>query len=69
MKKFFRYFVIIIFSLYVIFCGLIYTYQESIIFIPEKLPKNFSYQFPEKFQEMNIETEDGKLLNGVLFKA
>ena len=69
MKKFLRYFVIIIFSLYVIFCGLIYSYQERIIFIPEKLPKNFSYQFPEKFQEMNIKTEDGKLLNGVLFKA
>lgn len=69
MKKFLKNSVIIIFSLYIILCGFLYFYQEKIIFIPEKLPKNFRYNFPNKFEELNIKMEDGKLLNGVLFKA
>lgn len=69
MKKLLVKFVIGLLSLYVILCGWLYFYQEKIIFIPEKLPKNFSYNFPNKFEELNIKMEDGKLLNGVLFKA
>lgn len=69
MKKILVRSVLVLFTLYVILCGWLYFYQEKIIFIPEKLPKNFSYNFPNKFEELNIKMEDGKRLNGVLFKA
>ena len=69
MKKFLKITFSIIVGLYILVCISLYFYQEKIIFIPEKQPKNFSYNFPEKFEEMNIKMKDGKLLNGVLFKA
>ena len=69
MKKFLKIIFSIIVGLYILICGFLYFYQEKIIFIPEKLPTNFTYNFPEKFEELNVKTEDGKLLNGVLFKA
>lgn len=54
-------------GLYVLFCGLLYFYQEQLIFFPEKLNKNYVFKFDQKFEEMNIKTNDGKLLNGLLF--
>ncbi len=39
------------------------------IFLPEKLGKNFRFHFNENFVEVTISTKDKKLLNGVLFKA
>lgn len=42
--------------------------QEKYIFFPQKLDKNFEFRF-EKFEEINIKTADGVLLNGLLFTA
>ncbi len=44
-------------------------HQENYIFYPEKLPANYVFSFPSPFQEMNFKTEDGVIINGLLFKA
>src|SRR5436190_3744685 len=52
---------------YVLICIILFFFQEKLIFLPEKLDKNFKFAFDEKFKEINIKAKDGKLLNGVLF--
>lgn len=69
MKKIIKVFSTVILLLYICICVFLYFYQEKLIFIPEKLPKNFVFKFPQKFEELNIKAPDGKLLNGLLFKA
>ncbi|SRX73583.1 alpha/beta hydrolase [Aequorivita antarctica] len=62
-------FLIIIASLYaLIFIGL-YFLQEKMIFMPESLPQDYSYSFPENFDEINLRTPDGAILNALHFKA
>src|SRR6187402_597718 len=55
--------------LYILVCGLLYFFQEKIIFHPQKLNKEYVFQFDQKFEEKNIKTEDGIILNGLLFRA
>ena len=59
----------IIIGIYIVLCGLLYFYQEKLIFFPQKLDKNYQFQFGQKFEELNIKTTDGKILNGLLFKV
>ena len=54
---------------YILICGLIYVLQEKLIFFPEKLRKNYQFEFYGAFEEINISMTDGILLNGVLFRA
>jgi len=42
---------------------------EKQFFLGTKLDKNFHFDFSAPFTEVNISTEDGFLLNGLLFKA
>lgn len=60
---------LIIFSLLLLIGGALYFYQEKLIFFPQQLEKDFQFQFEQEFEELNIQTKDGKLLNGLLFKA
>lgn len=55
--------------LVIILFGLLYFFQEKIIFLPEKLDKNYSFNFNNKFEELNFKAEDGVSLNGLLFRA
>jgi len=55
--------------LYVVVCVFLFFFQESLIFHPQKLAKNFKFEFERKFEELNIKTEDKIALNGLLFKA
>lgn len=55
--------------IYFIVCALLYFFQEKLIFFPQKLDKSYQYRFDQKFEEKNIKTEDGTVLNGILFKA
>lgn len=48
---------------------MIYFYQESLIFHPEKLDQSFQFDFDQKFEEKFIRTTDGKKLNSILFKV
>lgn len=59
----------IIIGLYIILCGLLYFFQEKLIFFPQHLDKNYKFEFEQKFEELNIKTTDEKTLNGLLFKA
>ncbi len=54
---------------YILLCGLLYFFQEKIIFHPSKLDKNFKFQFDQNFEEINFKTNDHLTLNGILFKA
>ncbi|MFC4740892.1 alpha/beta hydrolase [Flavobacterium ponti] len=55
--------------LVIILFGLLYFFQEKIIFHPQKLDKNYNFAFENKFEELNFKTKDGVSLNGLLFKA
>lgn len=61
--------IIITILLYAIICGLLYLGQEKLIFFPEKLAKDYKFSFYQKFEEININASDEKLLNGILFKS
>jgi uncharacterized protein len=43
--------------------------QEQLIFFPEKLPPDFVFKFPGKYQELNFQTEPEVRINGLLFKG
>ena len=49
--------------------ALLFFLQEKMIFHPTKLDKNYRFDFPAKFEEIDIKTTDNKLLSGLLFKA
>lgn len=53
--------------LIVIATVLLYFNQEKLIFFPHQLNKEYQYTFDLNFEEINIKTEDQKLLNGLLF--
>jgi pimeloyl-ACP methyl ester carboxylesterase len=55
--------------MYIILCALMYFLQEKMIFHPEKLAKDYKYEFNQNFREWNIKTNDDDFLNGILFKA
>jgi pimeloyl-ACP methyl ester carboxylesterase len=54
---------------YILICIALFFFQEKMIFFPEKLKKDFRFNFAGNFEEINILTDDHKLLNGVLFKS
>lgn len=59
----------IILVVYVMICGLLYLFQEKLIFFPQKLAKTYKFSFKEDFEEINIKSKDGTTLNGLLFKS
>ena len=69
MKRLLKKILIIVITLYSILCGLLYFFQEKLIFFPQKLEKNYKFEFGQKFEEINIKTSEGKLINGLLFKS
>lgn len=54
---------------YIVICVLLFFFQEKIIFFPQKLSKDYKFNFPQKFEEINIKTRDGVLLNNILFRS
>jgi hypothetical protein len=55
--------------IYAVICGLLFFFQEKLIFFPHTLEKTHLFHFDQNFEEINITAEDGILLNGLLFKA
>ena len=47
----------------------LYFIQDSFIFHAVKLPPDYKYAFKNEFEEINLKTDDGNILNAVLFKA
>jgi len=69
MKKILKRTLIGLLIVYILICVLLYFFQEKLIFYAVKLNKDYKFSFNQKFEEINIKTRDGKLLNGLLFKA
>lgn len=47
---------------------MLYFLQEKLIFLPSRLPHDFEYSFTHDFKEINLQTEDGNVLNALHFK-
>ncbi len=48
----------------------VYFFQERFIFQPEKLPKDFEFQYKnQEVEEYNIDIKDGVKINGLHFKT
>ncbi len=62
-------FLIVLASLYVLVFIALYFLQEKMIFMPESLPQDYSYSFPGNFDEINLNSEDGAILNALHFKV
>jgi uncharacterized protein len=54
---------------YILICVALYFCQEKLLFFPDKLDKGYQFTFNQPYEEINIKTKEGKLLNGLLFKA
>lgn len=67
-KKLFNFLKVIV-GLYIVLCGALYFIQEKFIFFPQVLESNYQFDFEQDFEEFNLETTDGHLLSGLLFKA
>lgn len=48
---------------------LLYMFQEKIIFPTEKLDKDFTFSFRQEFEEINLNTADGEIINALRFKV
>ena len=59
----------ILLILYLLICILGYFFQEKMIFLPQKLPKDYSFSHFENFEERTTEMADGKKLHALLFRA
>lgn len=66
-KKLFKRLLLIVLSGYLIVCGLLYFYQESLLFFPEKLDQDFQFEFKNEFIERDIMTSTGHSINTLLF--
>jgi len=67
-KVLFRIFITLLIA-YIVICIILYFSQEKILFYPTKLSKNYQFHFDQPSQELNIITNDKKILSGILFKA
>ncbi len=67
-KKIINLFISIILVL-LILCGLFYSFQESLIFFPQKLKTDYKFNFSQKFEERYFEMTDGSKLHSLLFKS
>ncbi|HSP11581.1 MAG TPA: alpha/beta fold hydrolase [Salegentibacter sp.] len=59
----------IILILYLLICILGYFLQEKMIFLPQTLPKDYSFKQYENVEERYLEMQDGKKLHALLFRA
>ncbi len=55
--------------LYVVACILLYSFQEKLLFHPEKVGKSVKYAYSQNFEEQFYQVDDETELNGLLFKA
>lgn len=60
---------IFLLAFYVLICAALYFLQEKMIFFPEKLDKNYAFSFPNRFEEVYINSGEGKRLHGLQFRA
>ena len=63
------YILLIVLAIYVIVSIALYFLQDYFLFQAEKLPKDFQFFYEnQETEEYNLETRDGAIINGLLFK-
>ena len=63
------YLLLIILAIYLIASIVLYYIQDYFLFKPEKLSKYFHFYYEnQETEEYNLETRDGAVINGLLFK-
>ncbi|SHH34524.1 alpha/beta hydrolase [Flavobacterium defluvii] len=55
--------------IYFLVISYIYLNQVGLVFHSSRLPKDYKFDYQQKFEEINIKSFDGNILNGLLFKA
>lgn len=60
--------IILIVVLYLLAGLFLYLFQERLIFQPDVLPEDYEYWFDAEFDELNLEMDDGAVLNALHFK-
>ena len=61
--------ILIIAIAYVVISVALYFLQDYFLFKPEKLPEDFQFYYDnQETEEHNLETRDGAIINGLLFK-
>jgi len=60
--------VLFLLSAYLLISTMLYLLQEKLIFLPSKLPSDYTYSFTQPFEEINLTAADGAVLNGIHFK-
>lgn len=55
--------------LYIMLIAALALFQEKLIFLPSKLAADYEYNFSDPFEEINLETADGAILNALHFKT
>lgn len=69
MMPYWLYVLLIILAIYVIVSIALYFLQDYFLFQAEKLPKDFQFYYEnQETEEYNLETRDGAVINGLLFK-
>ena len=62
-------FILTVAVIYIAISIAIYYLQDYLLFKPEKLPKDFQFNYEnQEIEEHNLETRDGAVINGLLFK-
>lgn len=59
--------VAVMFAGYLLIMALAYFFQERLIFLPQKLDKDHTFRFNQKYEERFIEMQDGIMLHALLF--
>jgi len=71
--KTFKFLSIVLFAffilIYILIVSYVYFNQVAMVFQSQRLPKDFKFDYQQKFEELNIKSFDGINLNGLLFKA
>ncbi|MGB5387599.1 alpha/beta hydrolase [Eudoraea sp.] len=60
--------VLFLLSSYLLISAMLYLLQEKLIFLPSKLPSDYTYSFTQPFEEIYLTAADGAVLNGIHFK-
>jgi len=55
--------------IYMGICLLAYVFQERLIFLPDRVDKNYRFNFDSACEEVFVKASDGTRLHGLLFKA
>lgn len=68
MRKKIKKIVVSLALIYTLLGVLLAVFQEKLLFLPSKLPVDYSYSFSDDFEEINLTSNDGAVLNALHFK-